>query len=226
MTLSMSRAGCVRAAPFLLFMALLGLRGALAAMPGADIDARWVYAVSVASVGALLIALRREYGELARAAWPTPAETALAVAAGLIVFALWIHLDAPWMTLGQPAASFAPVDAAGRLDLPLIAVRWIGATLLVPLMEELFWRSLLMRWLHDLPFTAVDPRRVGLRAVLLSTLAFMLAHVLWLAAIAAGLAYAWLYRRTGKLWCAVIAHAVTNGALGAWVVATRNWSFW
>ena len=60
----------------------------------------------------------------------------------------------------------------------------------------------------------------------LSTLAFMLAHVLWLAAIVAGLAYAWLYRRTGELWTAVVAHAVTNGALGAWVVATRNWAFW
>ncbi len=24
----------------------------------------------------------------------------------------------------------------------------------------------------------------------------------------------------------VIAHAVTNGALGIWVVATGNWAFW
>ena len=226
MKLSMSRAGFVRAAPFLLFMVLLGLRSALVAVPGAGIDARWVYAVSVAAVGALLIAFRREYGELARPGWPTPAEAALSVAAGLLVFALWIRLDAPWMTLGTPAAPFAPVDAQGRLDVPLIAVRWIGAALLVPVMEELFWRSLLMRWMHDQPFTAVDPKRVGLRAVLLSTLAFMLAHVLWLAAIVAGLVYAWLYRRTGKLWCAVIAHAVTNGALGVWVVTTRNWAFW
>ena len=42
----------------------------------------------------------------------------------------------------------------------------------------------------------------------------------------AGLAYAWLYVRTGKLWVAVIAHAVTNGVLGAWVLATGNWQFW
>ena len=38
----------------------------------------------------------------------------------------------------------------------------------------------------------------------------------------AGLAYALLYRHTGKLWTAVIAHAVTNGALGLWVVANRG----
>ena len=60
----------------------------------------------------------------------------------------------------------------------------------------------------------------------MGTFVFMLAHTLWLAAIVAGLAYAWLYRRTGRLWVPVIAHAVTNGALGVWVVATRQWSYW
>jgi uncharacterized protein len=28
------------------------------------------------------------------------------------------------------------------------------------------------------------------------------------------------------LWMSVIAHAITNGALGAWVVASRQWQFW
>ena len=42
----------------------------------------------------------------------------------------------------------------------------------------------------------------------------------------AGLVYALLYIRSGKLWVAVIAHAVTNGALGAWVLMTGNWQFW
>jgi len=55
---------------------------------------------------------------------------------------------------------------------------------------------------------------------------FTLAHTQWLAAVIAGLAYALLYRRTGRLWVPVIAHAVTNGVLGAWVVATGNWQFW
>jgi uncharacterized protein len=72
----------------------------------------------------------------------------------------------------------------------------------------------------------VDPQRVGLKAVVLSTFLFMLAHTLWLAAIVAGLAYAWLYVRTGKLWVPIVAHAVTNGVLGAWVVFTGNWGFW
>jgi CAAX prenyl protease-like protein len=55
---------------------------------------------------------------------------------------------------------------------------------------------------------------------------FTLAHTLWLGAVVAGLAYAWLYWRTGKLWVPVIAHAVTNGVLGVWVVMTGNWAFW
>jgi uncharacterized protein len=105
-------------------------------------------------------------------------------------------------------------------------VRLAGAALLVPLLEELFWRSFLMRWVQQPVFESLAPARVGLRAVVITTFLFMLAHTLWLAAILAGLAYAWLYIRTGRLWTAVIAHAVTNGALGAWVVMTGNWQFW
>ena len=130
------------------------------------------------------------------------------------------------MQIGDATAAFVPVDAQGRLNWPLIAVRWLGAALLVPVMEELFWRSFLMRWLQSPVFEGLDPRRTGAKAVLLSTFVFMLAHPLWLAAIVAGLAYALLYRSTGKLWPAVIAHAVTNGALGLWVVYRGQWQFW
>ena len=135
-------------------------------------------------------------------------------------------LDAPWMVLAVPKANFTPLDADGALIWPLVIVRWIGATLLVPVMEELFWRSFLMRWVQSPVFEAVDPRRVGVKAIVLSTFVFVLAHTLWLAAAIAGLAYALLYRQTGKLWVAVIAHAVTNGVLGIWVVRTGNWAFW
>ncbi|MDP1534740.1 MAG: CAAX prenyl protease-related protein, partial [Rubrivivax sp.] len=93
-------------------------------------------------------------------------------------------------------------------------------------MEELFWRSFLMRWVQRPQFEGVDPRQVGVRAIVLSTFVFVLAHNLWLAAAIAGMVYALLYVRTGKLWVAVIAHAVTNGALGIWVVATGRWQFW
>ena len=224
MPLNLSRAALVRILPFGLFMLLLALRGAMPADAG--IDARWIYGLNVVLVGGLLLWLWREYGELVRQLAPSTREVLLAVAVGFVVFVLWISLDAPWMVLGEPTASFVPVDAAGQLIWPLIAVRWIGATLVVPVMEELFWRSFLMRWVDNVRFEAVMPQRTTLKAIVLSTFVFTLAHTLWLAAAIAGLAYAWLYVRTGKLWVPILAHAVTNGVLGVWVVATGNWVFW
>ena len=124
------------------------------------------------------------------------------------------------------ASAYVPLTAAGTVDWPLVALRLAGATLLVPLMEELFWRSFLMRWLQQPIFESVRPMAVGLRAIVLSTFVFVLAHTLWLAAAIAGLAYALLYVRSGKLWTAVIAHALTNALLGVYVVATGSWQFW
>ena len=224
--MTLSRAAWLRLLPFVVFMALLALRGLAPSDASWGFDTRWLYGLNLLLVGGLLLAWWREYGELRRQNWPTVAELGLSVLVGLLVFALWIRLDAPWMQIGKAAAAFVPVDAQGSLLWPLIAVRWLGAALLVPVMEELIWRSFLMRWLQHPVFEGIDPRRVGPKAVLLSTFVFMLAHPLWLGAIVAGLAYALLYRRTGKLWTAVIAHAVTNGALGVWVVQTRQWQFW
>ena len=221
------RSAWVRVAPFAVFMVLLALRGALSdAAVGLVVDPRWLYALGAGATALALAGYWREYGELARPNWPTAGEALLGIVTGAVVFALWVRLDAPWMQIGSPAAPFVPVDAQGRLDWALVAVRWAGAALVVPVMEELFWRSFLMRWIQAATFETVDPHRVGLRAVVLSTFVFVLVHTLWLAAIVAGLAYAWLYRRTAKLWVAIIAHAVTNGALGIWVVATGNWAFW
>jgi uncharacterized protein len=226
MALQMSRAARKRVWPFVVFMLLLALRGWAPADGGWGFDPRWVYGLSVILVGGMLVVWRNEYGELVRQMLPDGREAAWAVVVGLVVFGLWIHLDAPWMTLGEATAQFTPVTAAGAIDWPLVAVRWIGATAMVPVMEELFWRSFLMRWIQRPDFESVAPQTVGARAVVVSTFLFVLAHPLWLAATIAGLAYAWLYVRTGKLWTSILAHAVTNGALGIWVVLGRQWQFW
>ena len=226
MALPLSRAAIARVVPFAAFMLLLVLRGALPADASNGIDPRWVYGISVLLVGGLLAGFWRDYGELVRQTGPSAGECLLSVAAGLVVCVLWINLDATWMRIGEATASFVPTDAQGQLLWPLIAVRWIGAALLVPLMEELFWRSFLMRWIQSPQFEAVPPRRVGIKAIVLSTFVFVLAHPLWMAATIAGLVYAGLYVYTGRLWVPVIAHAVTNGALGIWVVRTQQWAFW
>ena len=230
MTNLLSRAAWARVIPFLLFMALLALRGQLTpsspdAAPGA-FDGRWVYGIGVVVVTASLIVLRRQYTELlagSRLRWH---HALLSIVVGLVVFKLWISLTEPWMMLGQPTAGFRPVNDEGELMWGLIVVRWVGAALMVPVMEELFWRGFLMRWVDNPDFEQVDPASVSLKAIALSTLVFMLAHTLWLGAIVAGMAYALLYRYTRSLWAAVLAHAVTNGVLGVWVVVNGYWDFW
>jgi CAAX prenyl protease-like protein len=216
----------LRVIPFAAFMLLLALRGAAPEDGGWGFDPRWLYGATVLVVGGLLAAFWREYGELSRQNWPGSRELLLSVAVGAAVFVAWTLLDAPWMVIGEQGTSFVPLDGDGRRELPLITARFIGAALVVPVMEELFWRSFLMRWIQHPRFETVDPRRVGPRAIVLSTFVFVLAHTMWLAAVVAGLAYAWLYIRSGTLWAPVLAHAVTNGALGAWVVATGQWQFW
>lgn len=222
----LSRSALARVLPFALFMILLAVRGNLPASMASAIDPQWVYGLSVLLVSGTLLFFWRDYAELARSAWPSAKEVVVAVAVGLLVFMLWINLAEPWMMMGEATATFHPVDSEGRLKWDLIAVRWVGAALMVPVMEELFWRSFLMRWVDNPDFEKIDPRAVTLKAVGMSTAVFMLAHTQWLAAIVAGLAYAWLYRRSGSLWTAVIAHAVTNGVLGVWVVLNGTWQFW
>jgi uncharacterized protein len=226
----MRRAVVVRALPFAIFMALLALRGGIggsgeAAPPGA-FDARWLYAVQTLLPALVLIACWRDYGELSRQLRPTWRNAFVSVLAGLLVFVLWIQFDAPWMTIGQASASFVPLNSAGAPDWPLIALRAAGAVLIVPLMEELFWRSFVMRWVDDATFERVAPNSVSARAIVVSTFAFVLVHTQWLAAAFAGLVYAGLYVRSGSLWTAVLAHAITNAALAAWVVRTQQWHFW
>jgi CAAX prenyl protease-like protein len=223
---ALNRAAIVRIAPFALFMLLPALAGIAPADGAWGFDPRWAYGISVLLVAALMFWWRREYGELFAQTVPSWRETALAAATGVAVFWLWIQLDEPWMRLGEATSGFRPVNLDGELIWALVLSRWLGATLLVPVMEELFWRSFLMRWLRSARFEAVLPHQAGIKAVVLSTFLFTLAHTLWLGAVVAGLAYAWLYMRTGKLWVAIVAHAVTNALLGGWVVLTGSWGFW
>ena len=143
--------------------------------------------------------------------------------AGAGVFLLWINLE--WARLTD-AGGYNPLDAGGKIEMSLVAFRLAGATLLVPVTEELFWRSFLLRWLERQDFLSVDPQRLGVRALGLSSIFFALEHNMWLAGLIAGLAYGWLYVRTGKLWIPIVAHATTNGLLGVWVLRTQQWQFW
>lgn len=225
MTPMLNKAAWPRVIPFVLFMVVLVLRGNWPASQ-TWLDARWIYGLGVLLVSGMLYFFWSRYTELKAGPRLSWGGWLLSIAVGLVVFELWIHLTEPWMIIGTPTASFHPVDADGQLQWGLILVRWVGAALMVPVMEELFWRSFVMRWVDNPDFETVSPKQVTLKAVALSTFAFTLAHTLWLGAVVAGLAYAWLYKRTGSLWAPIVAHAVTNGVLGIWVVLWGAWAFW
>jgi CAAX prenyl protease-like protein len=214
----------VRALPFALYIALLALEGVLPDLaPG--FDARWLYPAKAGLVAVALAVLWRHYSELG--SWGLSAgNLLLSAAVGVVVLVVWVNLDAGWMLLGEVGKGYNPTDAAGRIDWLLVAFRIAGAALVVPLMEELFWRSFLQRWVQQPDFLALDPALIGLKALFIASALFAVEHLQWFAGLVAGLAYGWLYIRTRSLWSPIVAHAVTNGGLGAYVVATGQWSFW
>ena len=93
-------------------------------------------------------------------------------------------------------------------------------------MEELFWRSFLLRWIDSPDFDSVDPAHISWRGFVVTVILFGFEHNLWLAGIVAGAAYSILYVRYRNLWAPILAHAVTNGVLGLWIISTGNWTYW
>jgi len=216
-----------RCLPFAIFMGLLALRGLVGnALEGtASLNLPWLYAVQAGCAAIALLALRGQYGEL-REVPHSPAALLASVGVGLLVFWLWVLPVPAWMRLGETGVAFLPVDGLGATRWDLVLVRTLGAVVVVPIMEELFWRSFLMRWIDKRGFLNLPPASVSYLGVFLSSAVFALAHELWAAGFLAGLAYALLYRHLGKLWYPIVAHATTNLALAIWVVAGRHWDYW
>jgi hypothetical protein len=206
-----------RIAPFALFIAFLAA-GPFVASP-------WPHVLRGLAVAALLAAFWRRYRELGQGR-VRPRYWFLAVASGLLVFAVWIGLDSGWMVVGDMGKGFAPLKADGSVDWVLAGLRLFGLALVVPVMEELFWRSFLMRWIDKRDFLAMDPRHASFLAFTLSSALFALEHTQWLAGLIAGVVYTWLYKKTGNLRVPITSHAVTNGTLGIWILATGNWTYW
>lgn len=214
----------VRSLPFGLYIVMLALEGLLPDW-APDFDVRWLYPLKATLVALVLALLWRHYDELRT--WALPLRhLLLAVATGVIVLVLWVNLDAGWMLMGEMGKGYDPTDASGEIDGLLVVFRIAGAALVVPVMEELFWRSFLQRWVQQTDFLALDPGRVGIKALLIASALFAVEHLQWFAGLIAGLAYGWLYIRTRNLWAPVVAHAVTNGLLGAFIVSTGQWKFW
>ena len=221
------RSNLARILPFAAYMSFLAIASLLEALKFSELEMRWLYPLKIATVLAVLWYYRREYTELqGQAGRMSAPHWLLALVVGVLVFVAWINLHASWMVVGGKGKVIDWRAAGTALDWGLIAVRWFGAAMVVPVMEELFWRSFIMRWIANPQFLSVDPAKVGWMAFVVTAALFATEHTLLLAGFVAGLAYNFLYCKSKNLWSPILAHAVTNGVLGGWVLVTGNWSYW
>ncbi len=218
------------AAPFAAWLLLMFVLGEAAG---------WTYAVRSLVCLGFFLALRpwRWYGPL------NAVHLAPAIGVGLLVFVVWVVPESaifgrwpglqsvylkyfavqPWFAPRPPTGSvFDPAVCGWTLAL----TRLLGSALVIGVIEEFFWRGFIYRWLQARDFTAVSLGALQWPLLLAVSLAFGLEHDRWLAGIVAGLAYGLLMIRTRDLWATALAHAVTNGALGVYVLVTGAYGFW
>lgn len=217
----------VRIIPFALFIAFIALQSlGDERLLAWGVHPHWLYPARTIAVAIALAVLWRHFGELHGAQGLTWQWAAGGFAAGMVVFFLWINLEFGWAIVGKPSEGFNPLRTDGTVDWLLTGFRLAGLALVVPIMEELFWRSFLMRWIDQQDFLKYEPCKAGVKALFISSLLFASEHSLWFAGLLAGLIYGFVYMRSNNLWVPVIAHATTNGVLGGWILATGNWRFW
>lgn len=148
----------------------------------------------------------------------------VATAAGLAVFAIWISLipsDA------EKASIFASnlFSASPALIGAWLMLRFLGTSVVVPLVEELAFRGFLLREIQRLTAKSVPGYAALMIGLAVSSVVFGILHSAWLAGSIAGLLYGAVYLYRGKLYDAVIAHAVTNLLLAFYAMAFERWSY-
>ena len=147
------------------------------------------------------------------------------VAVGVVVFGLWLAASDLLLPRQAIPSGLASMTAAPRAL--WIASRLASAVILVPLVEELAYRGYLLRRLVAADFESVPFAGIGWSPVLVSALAFGVVHgPLWLPGIAAGVIFARLLIRTGRMGEAVVAHGVANALIGASVLLWHQWQLW
>jgi exosortase E/protease (VPEID-CTERM system) len=174
-------------------------------------DALYAMRVLVATF-ALLSFRRLLRTELAR---PTLLGPAVGIAVGLG----WILTESLDPTAILPTITDRPSTL-------WMVSRGLGASMVVPIVEELAFRGYLMRRLHGPDFTALGYQDVALKWIATAALIFGLLHSRWMAAIIAGAVYGLLARRSGRLVDAMVAHGATNAVISAWILVTDRWYLW
>lgn len=154
---------------------------------------------------------------------------------GVAVFALWIAPDHlfpgyhhGWLfenaLLGKLQVS---LPAAALRQPSVLWLRGIRAVVIVPIVEELFWRGWLMRWVIAPRFESIPLGTRSARAFWIVAVLFASEHgPFWDVGLMAGVLYNWWMLRTRSLGDLVLAHAITNACLSAYVVWSGSWEYW
>ena len=159
----------------------------------------------------------------------------LGVVMGVLGLVQWVGMEKlliyfwpnfPEIT-GEPR-DLTKVFASPTVAWSFIVLRWAGATLVVPFMEELFWRDFLWRTVAapaDFRLASIGEWDRGLPLLAVAA-AFCVVHPQWLTAFTWGLMIGWLLLYTRSLGACIVMHAVTNFLLGLYVLVTGDWRFW
>lgn len=218
-------------APFLAFMGLLAF-GQLISKLALDLagdqfwlveSQYWIFPLQAIVCGVLLWHYRKDvryYGVKS---------PVLVTIVGLITLAIWVapqyFPNPPDRTEGFNPDTFLDQPA---LYWSILILRFIRLVIVVPFLEEIFWRGFLMRYLINEKFTTIPFGTFQWKSFLLVALLFGLAH--WgpdfYVAIITGLIFNAVAVYTRSLGACVLVHAVTNLALGIYIMQTRQWGFW
>jgi hypothetical protein len=207
-----------RALPFLIFVVLTAGQGKFGAS-----SAYWFYLIKTI-VGVWLIFEMRPFVSEMR--WAISWE---AIVVGILIFIIWVGLEGHYPKLihspstGNPTAAFGPHSL---LPWFFNAVHIAGMTLVVPPLEEVFYRSFVYRYIASPNFLAVPMNRFQSLPFYATVLCFGFSHNEWLPGILCGAAYQWLVIRKNRLGDAMTAHAITNLLLGIYIVWRGAWQLW
>ncbi|MEA3515505.1 MAG: CAAX prenyl protease-related protein [Nanoarchaeota archaeon] len=148
-----------------------------------------------------------------------------AILAGLLIFIIWVGIDSLYPHLGEPSA-FNPFIFEGFQAAVILIIRLFGAIMIAPIIEELFVRSFLIRYIISENFEKVKIGAYTLSSFIITVLFFGFSHNRWLAGIFTGIILNLLLYKKKELSSCIIAHAVANALLAIFVLSTGNWGFW
>lgn len=208
----------VRVVPFVVFVVLTFFQGTFG-----ESSRYWIYLLKTLA-GVWLI---WEFGpSITEMKWRFSWE---AVGVGFAVFGVWIGLDNLYPKMTANAAAWNPQAQFGEnaeLAWFFVFVRIAGSALVVPPLEEVFYRSFLYRYIAKPDFETVGLGTFMLKPFLITAVIFGVAHFEWLSAILCAIALQGLVIRRKRLGDAMTAHAIANLLLGLWVVWKGAWHFW